>query len=379
MQTISALIFPETSISQETAAQLLLFFNKVFYYQPTEIGGNSEEEHDALNSLYGEKGLCQGYPPFPLKDDLNRFNQTIKELYSNWAIYGDRAQQQSMTSFYTEKYQDKDESSIDSLVNILNKVQTSDKSSSFHNAKDLSELWKARIILKLAELFDSAENEIIQNLDNLTTSENKMLNSLLGHEDKGTDDIISDHKMAQVSPFGDETLKQRLRAWGQFYLSEQKKENPVPEYRILTITKKEAVESIFTAYTDISSKRPEMLFSLPIAAVCGPTINSSEPRSTFHKEAEHSLGYFNKFLLEKASEEKLLPIHENEKSHLEKEIETWSVLGKKHYLQFDEKKLSFYNLPGLSITQWFNRILHHKSSEDLLKATHKKSLMAVLD
>ena len=243
MNQSNTLFFPDTRVP-ETAAGLLLLFEKIFFYLPAEPGPAAVGESD----LFCDMGLYQGFAPAPLGDDLDRFDRTIRELQVNLYDYGERLRRLSVASLTAEHSSDNDETSVSSLVSAIltNHEPIAEKEPSA--GKERNELWQARIVLKLAESYDREKEEIDARLAKLSLRENEMLSRLTGDDkDEGLGKIPSapgGGLWTQTDP-----LRQRIKAWSHLFLADSENNQTHAPY-ILSTTRLDVVEILFDAYEE---------------------------------------------------------------------------------------------------------------------------------
>lgn len=195
----STLILPATIAREDVVRQLLLYFETVFLYSPTE---NTPQ---TLAPAFNE--LCRHYAPAPLGDHLANFEQLIRDMTGHRAEYYGGGL--SKMSAHTQAV---DEESVWRLISRLSPQAPSP-------AQDKA-LFQARLLLRLAELRDREEEEIEVTLTKLAGIGQAMLHDLTDEDEEESAELATliGHQRQQAS----DTLEQRLRAWALLFLADPK-------------------------------------------------------------------------------------------------------------------------------------------------------------
>jgi len=163
MDNRTALCFPETVPTFETAAPLLLFVDRLVYYRPTEGGPE-------LPPLFADTGLIESYAPAPLGDDLDLFLRMIIDLRTHAGEYAGNFLS-SLAPALANSYQ---EESVRQLIDALNKSGTQPPEA----PKRDEGFWRTRMLLQLAEEMRRDENDIAIRLAKVGDMQQRMLDSL---------------------------------------------------------------------------------------------------------------------------------------------------------------------------------------------------------
>jgi hypothetical protein len=217
---LTTLFFPDTIIDLGTVARLLMLFDKIFHYLPAEPPAARKTGPPPAADPYTEAGLCLGYPPVPVGQELDRFWKTIRDLQANVNDYGHRLPHLSLASQGFSDNFDREEKTVSSLVGRLHSGQPGGTAAAA--GPDLeAELWKARIVLQLAEVLDAIEEEIEQGLTGLTDREDEMLSSLKGQEEEEETEVLAATCLGSIMPEKSSISTSRLKAWSRLFLAEQ--------------------------------------------------------------------------------------------------------------------------------------------------------------
>jgi hypothetical protein len=376
MNQSTILFFPDTTKLPETAAGLLLMFEKISYYLPAEPEPAAVGESD----LFCELGLYQGYAPAPLGDDLDRFDRTIRELQTNLYDYAERLKGLSVASLTAKRSPDNDETSVSSLVSAIltNQGPTTEKLSSTA-ARERNQLWQARIVLKLAESYDREKEEVNARLAKLSHSENRILASLAGDD---TDERLD--KIPTVS--GEELrtktdpLRQRIKAWSRLFLADSENNRTHAPY-ILSTTRLDVVEILFDAYEERCKQPPGILFSIPLPGLQGMTgdefVSSCD---AFRTDAQNIVAHVQKLLMDTASG--IMPCPAGKSEDVDPDwLTTWAKKLERHFPSADSNhgRLTVYCLDDTSLADLLTHGLQTAKSDKPAPGRYPTGLIALLD
>jgi hypothetical protein len=350
----SALIFPETEPLVHDIGKLLFFFNNLSYYLPTE------SDNTELNSLIPFKGLCSGYAPAPLEDDLDRFLALLQELENSRPEDLARLFSSAKAPIATGQIRDQDESSAGSVLAAL-------QEDADHKAEVVykEQLWQARLILKLAETLARREKEVQQGLARVMSDEQKIFASLEGLPETEAAKSNTDYSEIGSRQF----IPIRLKACAQLFLADSSNSRP----DTLVTACPDSANLLLEGYENNWGATPQKLFSLAIPNFFS-TEQYLEARNILRNAAEESLKYFENFLRESA--EKLAGI-----SFEQKYIDVWGRTIETSCPSPSEKynKLDFYYFPGTSPDLLFRKIFNLEHVKETKRSTVTTSLLAVLN
>jgi len=235
-QYFSTLLLPATIPQEAVLRQLLLYFETIFLYSPTE---------DIPQRLSPEiHSLCRQYAPVPFGDGLQTFQQLIHDMTANRAEYYGGG-----LSAISTKLRAVDEESVWQLIHRLS-PQTERKVHS-------ETLLQARLLLQLAEIQDQENQEVEQALDELERRQEAMLREL-AHDD-APQPVDYDPLIASYQARANDHLAQRLRAWGHLFLADADRE----KHWLISTTP--AVMAMLNEYaTTTIQQGSNRLLSLPI-------------------------------------------------------------------------------------------------------------------
>ncbi len=337
----SALIFPETEPAIDGMAKLLIFFDALSYYLPTESDGANHRGNTLFTSL------CTGYAPAPLGEDLFRFNRLLREMETSRPDELSRLFSAVRAPMVPGQVRDQDETSAASLYSALQK-DAETKTSTHHKER----LWQARLILKLAEMLNRRETEVRQGLAQISSVEQHVFASLEGSGAAETDDLTelssldkfkhpkSDNILPDESSHGTSGLfiPQRVKAWAELYLADSPDLHPL----ILATANPESGSTLLDGYENGWRKDPKKLFSLSIPAVNREEIKGARDqylisRNTFREAAEENLVYFAGFLRETACLAGSIPDNQIEPPMLAENVSAWDGKSKIPFSRYQNR------------------------------------------
>ena len=380
----SALIFPETEPSVPGMAKLLLFFDALSYYLPTESDGTGSRADSFFTNL------CTAYAPAPLGGDLSRFNRLLREMETSRTDELARLFSAANTAFATGQVRDQYETSAGNLYSALQK----DTGMQINNLNK-ERLWQARLILKLAEMLDKKEAEVRLGLAQVSAVEQKVFASLEGSGDAktggltelyghnkpqqpGTDEILPAQYPLETSGL---LIPLRLKAWAELYLAD-----PSGSYPLMLVTANpESGAMLLDGYENVWRRDADKLFSLSIPAVNPVDMGEAgdqylSARNAFREAARDNMKYLAGFLQETASVACSGP-PAREDSGLAENVSAWEAKVKGHFpdTETDFKKLVFYCFPNISFAELFQRLFRLEGPVSANKSKHPTALLAILN
>jgi hypothetical protein len=270
MQKMSCLFFPDTRIPVRDIVKLLSLFGNVTHYLPCEPDNDGHTGDDGYHTRLSAEKLLHAYPPAPLGEELDRFNQILKEFTS--AQYGASATSaQAIAAITASSRPDSDLTSDQLISSIVGRPPEYTEA----EQKEREELWSARLYLSLAEKLDEQEKELQEGLRKVSGNETTLFKSLRGEEN----DMETVLQKA-ATPLNIETLhtapspallRSRMKAWGRLFLADKQKTG-----RILITSRQECVAAIID-----TCRIPEEMTQLSLLL---PEINI-EDNSWFEKLA----------------------------------------------------------------------------------------------
>lgn len=254
MTLLHAYHFPETDITLADIQRQLLFFAQISYLEPVE---NDQREVDEL---------CTAYTPAPLGDDLQRFQHLLAELKGNEAAF----YQGQLSNLALEFMENRDPKSVQDIINNL-QPPANQPTPAPQSPTTREELWRARLLLKLAEILRREERELAQGLALLEERQAELFNELKGDD---LEDLLDTLEITPnlKSPVRVESL---IKAWGRLLLAGDQ------QPWLLNCFSQEAAEPFFEVNEKLSGQRPVRLLRLPLPNCDQDPENYPEKRQTW--------------------------------------------------------------------------------------------------
>ena len=365
-------------------AGLLLFFSALSYYLPVEPGTAGAKDDNFLT------GLCTGYVPAPLGDDLFRFNRLLREMETARSDELARLFSAAKAPMAAGQAGDRDETSAGSVYSALQKDGATKNSIRYKER-----LWQARLVLKLAEMLDTREKEIRQGLAHIAAAEQKVFAALEGRDTLASTDMAEAEGLAirrrlqaeNISPAepareaSGQLLPLQVKAWAELYLADSSDQRPV----ILVAANPESGSLLLDGYENGWRRNPEKLFSLPTPPVDLAAMKETpglyrKSRNTFQAAAAENIQYFAHLLEKTASRTAVSTDVPEAIPGLAANVSAWGDNVQNHFpgLEKGGKKLDFYCFPGVAPAELLQRIFRLEGPIPQRPQASPTALLAIL-
>lgn len=157
MNSFETLFFPETDIFNERNYPLLLFFTPLHFLQVVEPAPGSAINSEA--ELFLKSGLCQAHIPAPLKDNREQFLRLIRDIGGQ--MEHPVAQLSELTTELAAT--PTDSSHLNSKHKLIFSLLQEYGVKPAIAERD-QQLWQARLVLAMAEILDSNEEALREQL-----------------------------------------------------------------------------------------------------------------------------------------------------------------------------------------------------------------------
>ena len=208
MNSFNTLLFPDTTICKDRLYPLLLFFAPLQILQPVEPapGNGVRDECDS----FMEQSLCQGHTPVPLGKNRERFLHLIRDIRERKDDYSAQLASLTMAAMSAPTAHTGGELKHEIVSSLLSAHSVTHSSSD-----EATALWQSRLILAIAEILDSDEEELSQQLTQLDNQELQMLRSLQGNDPPDEEDPIAElvRMREQIDSRRPRNEKNRFEAW----------------------------------------------------------------------------------------------------------------------------------------------------------------------
>jgi hypothetical protein len=255
MNSYDTLIFPDTDIFNEKRYPLLLFFTPLHFLQLVEPGakGNSDVNHE--HDLFLQHGLCQAHTPAPLGENRQHFLRLTDDIRKRKEHYV--AQLRAMT--IGSKTADEKYGIVSSLLQEYGVTH--------QNTETNLELWQARLVLAIAEMLDSDEDALREQLAEQLAlfSEEEIAAFRFLQKEEGTNEADLFEKLENIQvqlkkPRLSDTIK-RFEAWLRLL-----KNQPLPAVKVWIASTRDSADQIFKKYEALSNTSAIPLLKLALPA-----------------------------------------------------------------------------------------------------------------
>lgn len=244
MNSFDTLIFPNTDIFNENHYPLLLFFSPLHFLKLVEPVNNSDTDKEF--TLFSKSGLCKAHIPVPLDDDRENFLRFVHSIKDQKEHYLSRLSKLTNAS---------EQHKISSLLQEFNLAPAA-------SAENLK-IWQARLILVLAEILESNEEDLREELSYLDENEIAMLRTLQTTNDSSEQNLLDELEIIKEGlkkPRSEEFTK-RFDAW-LFLIKNQ----PAPSVKMWLASTRDSAEQIFRKYEASTKSHPIPLLKLDFPA-----------------------------------------------------------------------------------------------------------------
>ncbi|MEA2082904.1 MAG: hypothetical protein U9O82_01435 [Thermodesulfobacteriota bacterium] len=391
----TTLFLPDTVLNKNTVKKLLLFFESVYHYLPTEAETGTEDE-----TFSNE--LIRGYAPVPLGDDLLRFRKMMKDLTG----HGDEYYGGYLSSLSHDLLIDRDEASVWALIsNISGTDGRTAKSTSA--AESIEELWRARLLLKLAESLDHADQETNNGLARIEFRQTVLMKSLRGEDGFSEKTMLEDaanlhNEIPEAVSFNIKDIlapshfpiraEYLIKAWGRLYIADRN----IEERPFILTTGLINAEHLFDALEYHFKKEPAKLFSIILPDFAqAEDVEYLNVRNSFRLIAGDCIKNMTQLLLEIIQGKQtvrlqprvfnaVFPVMDTQEggdAHplFEKKVAAWTEAVKSfEQSSAGRHRLSFYLFPEISFHELFEKISGSVETDTFSSSRPHHSIMAVI-
>jgi hypothetical protein len=254
MNSLDTLIFPDTDIFNEKHYPLLLFFSPLHFLQLVESGVNSETNHEA--ELFLRSGLCKEHIPAPLGDNREHFLRLIRDIRVRKEHYVTQFNKLSIDARHAPAGSSNDTGN--KIVFSLLEEFGIEHAKTETNLK----LWQARLVIAIAEILDSNEEDLREDLAYFDESEIAALGSQAADDDRAEDllkKLTGIKGKLKKNPSG--SIETRFEAWLRLL-----KNHPAPPGKVWLASTRDSAEQIFRRYNSTSSGSAVPLLKLAFPA-----------------------------------------------------------------------------------------------------------------
>jgi hypothetical protein len=328
MNTDTVCIFPDTIPEAEILFPLVQVFEPIVYLRPVENDPPAGADLSPFCREAAEPGLIRFACPAPLAEDRDRFLQLVRDLQERRDDYAGQLSNLSLAGIGRGGKAETKTSIIGTLLKQTGIRKGQDE-------QQIMVLWQARLVLKLAEIFDREQKELHNSLKRISKRENGLLHELREEDNQPFSLTRSLNSGAGKT---DGQLRQRLKAWSRLFSlgSEQ------PAASIFITTSRDASDLLLEQYTLKQKIQPQPLLELQLPGG-HETDTAAEQRTVFQKDAAELIGTLHE-LLQHPGE-----VDEQKHAALNGRHCKWADLLEHHYPARENSRctLTLYSLPAI--------------------------------
>ena len=278
MNIFETLYFPETDIFNEKIYPLMLFFTPLHFLQVVEHGTGSVTNSEA--ELFLKRGLCQAHVPAPLGDNREHFLRLIRDISERKEHLV--AQLSGLTTDPSPAQAGREP--LDFKHRIISSLLQEYGMEHVTTTTDL-QLWQARLVLAIAEILDSNEEDLREQLFFFNEDEIATYRSLQGETDPNEEDLFSESEnikaLLEKSRLGN--ITKRFDAWLRLLQNQ-----PIPPVKVWLASTRASADQIFNRYESTSKAHAVPLLKLAFPAqIAASGKYVLEEIEKFHKSTIH--------------------------------------------------------------------------------------------
>ncbi len=278
MNIFETLYFPKTDIFNEKTYPLMLFFTPLHFLQVVEHGTGSVTNSEA--ELFLKRGLCQAHVPAPLGDNREHFLRLIRDISERKEHL---VAQLSGLSTDPSPAQAAREP-LDFKHRIISSLLQEYGMEHVTTTTDL-QLWQARLVLAIAEILDSNEEDLREQLFFFNEDEIATYRSLQGETGPNEEDLFSESENIKAllakSRLGN--ITKRFNAWLRLLQNQ-----PIPPVKVWLASTRASADQIFNRYESTSKAHAVPLLKLAFPAqIAASGKYVLEEIEKFHKSTIH--------------------------------------------------------------------------------------------
>ncbi|MHB8808393.1 MAG: hypothetical protein ACYC9M_00065 [Desulfobulbaceae bacterium] len=250
---LSAVIFPDTVLSERLCIPLVPVFAPLVYLQPVENDPDSGQAHSTILDDLLRRSFCTVQVPAPLGEDRERFLRLVSDLRSRRDDYA--AQLGHLTLAGISSASRKKTETKSSIVGSL-LAGYGIKNEGRDRRKML--LWQSRLLLKMAEMHGADQEELRRQVRRIREKEQGMLAGLRDEAELpfGLPGSLADVGMDSA------TLRQQRKAWARLLVLGEAE----PETRIFISSDRDSVDLLIEEFEKRTGTPPVHLGQIALPA-----------------------------------------------------------------------------------------------------------------
>jgi hypothetical protein len=256
MNSFDTLFFPETDLFNERHYPLLLFFTPLHFLQVVESRPDPVVNPEA--EIFLERGLLQTHVPAPLGDKREQFLRLIRDI---------NGQEEHLVNQLKEMTTDSSPAPsggefLDSKHIIVSSLLQEYGMKLANTGMDL-QLWQARLVLVIAEILDSNEEDLREQLSFFSENEIATFRALQDRDGADEEDIFNelDNIKAELEKSRLGGVRKRFDAWLRLLQN-----HAIPPVKVWLAATREYADQIFNRYESVSNMHAVPLLKLVLPA-----------------------------------------------------------------------------------------------------------------
>lgn len=256
MNSFETLFFPETDIYNERFYPLLLFFTPLIFLQVVEHGPSSV--NNAETNLFQKSGLCKAYVPSPLGENREQFLRLVRDINEQKEHLVDRLRGVTIDSSPAPTDSEPLDVNHQLVSSLLQEYGVKHGITAPH-----LQIWQARLVLVIAEILDSNEDSLQEDLFFFNEEEIAAFRSLQEKTDSNEGDLFS-----EVDNIKQQLEKSRLRGGAKRFNAWRRlqQNQPIPSVEVWLASTRDSADQIFNRYESTSNAHAVPLLKLAVPA-----------------------------------------------------------------------------------------------------------------
>ncbi len=344
MNTDTVCIFPDTMPEAEILFPLVQVFEPIVYLRPVENDPPAGEDLSSLCREMIDQELIRFSCPAPLTENRDRFLQLVHDLQQRRDDYAGQLGHLSLAGLGRG-------GKTESKTSIISTLLKQTGIQSEQDEQQIMVLWQARVVLKLAEIFDREQRELQAGLERISDRENGLLHEL---REEGNQPFSLTRSLENAAGRTDGQLRQRLKAWSRLFAlgTEQ-----IPASTFIT-TSRDAIDLLLEQYGLEQETLPRALLELQLpGGHTGDT--ATEQRAAFQEDGAGLIKNLQELLQHPGNVNKQIHTALNG-LHSE-----WADLLEHHYPARENSRctLTLYFLPAIDPGRLFLQTFGHDEDD----------------
>jgi hypothetical protein len=331
---LSAVIFPDTLLSERICIPLVPVFASLVYLQPVENDPAPGQARSAFCEELLRQSFCRVQVPAPLGEDRERFLRLVTDLRNRRDDYAAQLSHQTLAGISASRKKSETKSSI--VGSLLAGHGIKDESGDRRNML----LWQSRLLLKLAEMLTADQEEQRQQVSRIREKEQGLF---AGLREEGGGLFVLPGGLDPVS-MDAAALKQQRKAWTRLLVLGEAAATP----HVVLSRDRDGMDLLAGEYEKRTGSPPMYLGQIALPATYPEPVGFVEQVRSFRKEGAGLLASLQERLNGQA-------VHNSTGGFSADEQDAWNALLERFFpaAQCSRARLSLYACLDCSARQLF--------------------------